>query len=100
MALGRDATARQPFSPAAPEIETSRRLELVSPRPVRRKRPVAILKIPRFWPALQLGRESTAAAVSDLRPGIPADGLDAFGSEADPRPAAPSVAIVLPKPAP
>jgi hypothetical protein len=46
---------------------------------------VAILKIPRLWPATQLGRAAataTAAAI-ELTP-TAADGLDAFGSEAVP----------------
>lgn len=83
MGLGRDALGRQPFSPAAPEIE--HRLELVQPRRVRRNRPVAILKIPRFWPAMQFGRASaTGADAIGVPPAAPVESLDAFGSEVDP----------------
>jgi hypothetical protein len=45
---------------------------------------VAILKIPRLWPAIQLGRAATVNAAN-----VPAvaseDGLDAFGSEVEPK---------------
>ena len=85
MGLGRDALARQPFSHAAPELEATPRLELIQPRPVRRNRPVAILKIPRFWSAMSFGRASaTAAGAIGVSPAAPAEGLDAFGSEVDP----------------
>jgi PEGA domain len=44
---------------------------------------VAILKIPRLWPAAPLGRTAAATAI-DAGGETPADGLDAFGSEAAP----------------
>ena len=85
MGLGRDAVARQPFSRSAPDLEAAPRLGLVEPRLVRRNRPVAILKIPRFWPVLQAGRVSTQAANAiGVRPASASEGLDAFGSEAEP----------------
>jgi PEGA domain-containing protein len=45
---------------------------------------VAILKIPRFWPALLLGRTSPVAADAVAAHSVPPAGLDAFGSEASP----------------
>jgi len=97
MGLGRDGLAPQPFSPAAPEFEATPRLELVQPRPVRRNRPVAILKIPRFWSAIQFGRVSaTVAGAIGVSPAAPAEGLDAFGSEVDP--VADPHAVVTPAP--
>lgn len=45
---------------------------------------MTILKIPRLWPALQVGRMSSAAPALASTATAPADGLDAFGSEADP----------------
>jgi len=56
---------------------------------------VTILKVPRLWPALQMGRAATAHAA--LPAPTAADGLDAFGSESDP---APEVRITPPPPAP
>jgi hypothetical protein len=55
---------------------------------------VAILKLPRFWPAMPVGRMPATANVRNLR-SAPAEGLEAFGSEAEPapRPAAPAVAV-------
>ena len=47
---------------------------------------MAILKIPRLWPALQFGRVSTAGDVTGPPPPIRGEGLDAFGSETDPAP--------------
>lgn len=51
---------------------------------------MAILKIPRLWPATQLARTAGAAtagatAAIELPPPV-GDGLDAFGSEAEPKP--------------
>lgn len=83
MALSGDARARQPVSPEPPQRESMPRLELVQLHPVRRKRPVAILKIPRLWPAMPVGRMSAAATARPLR-AAEAEGLDAFGSEAEP----------------
>ena len=82
MALSGDARARQSVSPEPPQRESMPRLELVQLRPVRRKRPVAILKIPRIWPAMPVGR-MPAATARPLR-STEAEGLDAFGSEAEP----------------
>jgi hypothetical protein len=85
MGFGGDALARQPFSPSAPEFETTPpRLELVQQRRVRRNRPVAILKIPRFWPATHAGRGVTTASAIDMPPSGHSAGLDAFQSEAAP----------------
>ena len=85
MGLGRDAVARQPFSPAAPDFEVAPRLELVEPRLVRRNRPVAILKIPRFWPVMQAGHASAKAGNAiGVGPVAESEGLDAFGSETEP----------------
>lgn len=47
---------------------------------------MAILKLPRFWPAEQLGRVSASGAATGARAASTADGLDAFGSEVDPLP--------------
>jgi hypothetical protein len=69
--------------PAAPDREPSPPLALVPPRRTRRNRTVAILKIPRLWPASPLGRAAAATAI-DVSDQTPADGLDAFGSEAAP----------------
>jgi hypothetical protein len=44
---------------------------------------VAILKIPRLWPPATFGRTAAATAI-DASGGTPADGLDAFDSEAAP----------------
>src|SRR6476469_8572226 len=96
MALSGDARARQPVSPEPPQRELMPRLELVQLRPVRRKRPVAILKIPRLWPAMPVGRMPAAATARPLR-SAEAEGLDAFGSEAEPAVepvAAPPTAVV------
>src|SRR4051812_28938905 len=92
MALSGDARARQPVSPEPPQRESMPRLELVQLRPVRRKRPVAILKIPRLWPAMPVGRMPAAATARTL-PSDAAEGLDAFGSESEP-PSRPAVTAV------
>jgi PEGA domain len=53
---------------------------------------VAILKIPRLWPAMPVGRMPATASVRNVR-STAAEGLDAFGSETDPAHApAPAVA--------
>src|SRR3954464_11160034 len=83
MAISGDARARQLVSPEPPQRESMPRLELVQLRPVRRKRPVAILKIPRLWPAMPVGRMPAAATARTLR-SDEAEGLDAFGSESEP----------------
>src|SRR4051812_9880765 len=88
MAVSGGALARQPVSPAASQREPTPCLELVQLRPVRRKRPVAILKIPRLWPSMPVGR-LPAASARTLR-SAEAEGLDAFGSESEP--AQPTVA--------
>jgi hypothetical protein len=101
MGVGGDALARQALSPEAPEVEATRRLALVQPRPVRRTRPVAILKIPRFWTAGQAGPPAAAPAEAmAVNLSIPADGLDAFGSEAAPVPGARVVVARVPAPVP
>ena len=46
---------------------------------------MAILKIPKLWPAVQLGRATVAANVMEATAARTADGLDAFGSEAAPK---------------
>ena len=56
---------------------------------------MTILKVPRLWPGLQVGRTATAASSAATAPA--ADGLDAFGSESDP---APKVRITPPPSAP
>jgi hypothetical protein len=63
---------------------------------------VTILKIPRLWPALQVGRMSSAAPALASTATAPssADGLDAFGSESDPVPAVPKVRVAPPPPSP
>ena len=86
MGLGRDALARQSFASPGPDLPTTPpRLAIVRRRPVRRNRPVTILKVPRFWPWLQLGPTSSKAGdplmASKMSPAV---GLDAFGSEATP----------------
>src|SRR3954471_22444988 len=88
MALSGDARARQPVLPEPPQRESMPRLELVQLRPVRRKRPVAILKIPRLWPAMP------AAATARTLRSADAEGLDAFGSEAEPT----AQVVVVPSP--
>jgi len=58
---------------------------------------VTILKIPRFWSAMQFGRVSaTPAGPIGVSPAAPAEGLDAFGSEVDP--VADPHAVVTPAP--
>ena len=52
---------------------------------------MAILKIPKLWPGVQLGRSTAAASAIDI-PASTTDGLDAFGSETTPFAAAPPVA--------
>jgi PEGA domain-containing protein len=104
MAFGSDARARQTFPAAAPHRGAAPLLEPVQPCRVRRNRPVAILKIPRFWTATQFGRPAGPAEVV-IAPSR--DGLDAFGSETDPsgeprsatatgRPKTPSPAVWVP----
>ncbi len=61
---------------------------------------MTILKVPRFWPALQVGRVATVAHAAAAPAHGPADGLDSFGSESDPTPAPPKVRIAPPPPAP
>ena len=85
MGFAREATGREPFAPAAPDGEPPPSLELVPPRRTRRNRTVAILKIPRLWPATQLGRATATANAVDVATVAAADGLDAFGSEVEPR---------------
>jgi PEGA domain-containing protein len=60
---------------------------------------VTILKVPRLWPAWQVGRVATVAQAAVAPAQAPADGLDAFGSESDPTPA-PKVRIAPPPPSP
>lgn len=80
MRLDRSAAARRPVSPPTPRVDPplklkpKPKLELVTHHQLRRKRPVAILKVPRFWTA-------TSRASDAIRP---AQGLDAFPSEAAP----------------
>lgn len=79
-----DAPERRPESPALTLRETKRG----------KSKPVAIIRIARFWPATR--RASAAATVAAPE----ADGLDAFGSEdpaASPAPARP-VLVVTPLP--
>lgn len=91
MALGSDALARQAFPPAAPRREAPQPLAPLQFRRVRRNRPVAILKIPRSWTATPFGRPAGSAEVVAA---ASRDGLDAFGSETDPRDGDPhSVAV-------
>ena len=100
MGLGCDALAGRLFL-AAPATEATACLELVATRrQVRRSRTVTILKISRLWPALQLGRMSPTAPALASRATAPADGLDAFGSEADPPVAVPKVRVAPPLPPP
>ena len=94
MALNGDALARQPVPPATPHREAMPRLELVPP--VRRKRPVAILKIPRLWPAMPVGRMPATAHVRKIRSTNASEGLDAFGSETEAA-GAPAVAVAPPR---
>ena len=100
MGLGCDALAGRLFFPA-PATEPSARPELVATRrQVRGSRTVTILRIPRLWPALQVGRLSPTAPTPMLasRATAPADGLDAFGSEADPVATPPKVRVASPPP--
>ena len=97
MGLGQDALARQSSASPGPDLPTAPQLTIVPRRPARRNRAVTILKVPRFWPSLQLGRSSSKAGdplmASKMSPAV---GLDAFGSESTPAaavvaaPAAPS----------
>lgn len=57
---------------------------------------VTILKVPRFWPALQVSHASTVAQAA-AAPAEAPDGLDAFGSETEPAPG-PKVRIAPPPP--
>jgi hypothetical protein len=57
---------------------------------------VTILKIPRFLPVLQAGRLSSAAQMRSTSAVAPAEGLDAFGSEAEPVPPKPQVHVAKP----
>ena len=61
---------------------------------------MTILKIPRLWPSLQVGRISSAGPALASRATAPADGLDAFGSEADPVTPLPKVRVAPPPPPP
>ena len=100
MGLGCDALAGRLFFPA-PATEPSARPELVATRrQVRGSRTVTILRIPRLWPALQVGRLSPTAPTPMLasRATAPADGLDAFGSEADPVATPPKGRVASPPP--
>lgn len=97
MAVSRDALVCAPVSSAPLQRETMSCLELVQPRPVRRKRPVAILKIPRLWPAMPVGRVPATVNVHTMRSSA-AEGLDAFGSETDASAAKPPVALPAPVP--
>jgi len=58
---------------------------------------VTILKVSRFWPALQAAQVASVAEAVSAPAQAPADGLDAFGSEAEP---APKVRIAPPPPSP
>src|SRR6476619_341131 len=99
MRLGRDVLASRPFLPA-PATEPAALPELVAPRRrVRRSRTVTILKIPRLWSTLQVGRMSSAAPALASTAAAAADGLDAFGSEEDPVTPSPKVRVA-PPPAP
>ena len=78
------------LSPSAPDAQrdSSSALKLVQPRPDRRDRrirPVAILKIARFWPSLQRSDTAGLRAAGVQRR---ADDLDAFDSESVPADAA------------
>ncbi len=95
MAVGSDALARQSISLATPNDEvTTPHPGKVQPRPLRRNRPVAILKLSRFWPSMPVGRIPATATVRNIRSTAP-EGLDAFGSETDPTPA-PRVTVPAP----
>jgi PEGA domain-containing protein len=94
MAVSRDALVRQPVSSAPLQRETPC-LELVQPYPVRRNRPVAILKIPRLWPAMPVVRMPATANIHTMRSSA-AEGLDAFGSETE---AVPQQVVAVPAPA-
>ena len=62
---------------------------------------MTILRIPRLWPALQVGRMSSAAApVLASSAAAPAEGLDAFGSESEPASNIPKVRVAPPPPPP
>jgi hypothetical protein len=98
MGLARDTIARKPFAPAAPDVERTPHLALVRPRPTRRNGIVAILKIPKLWPAVQLGRATGGAGVIEATAARPADGLDAFGSETAPKAEIPPTLVEPAKP--
>jgi len=85
MGPAREATGREPFASAAPDVEPTPGLALVPPRRTRRNRTVAILKIPRLWPATQLSRATATANAVDVATVAAGDGLDAFGSEVGPK---------------
>jgi hypothetical protein len=57
---------------------------------------IVTLKVPRLWPTLQVGPAAPLAQAVAVPAQGPADGLDAFGSEAEP---APKVRIAPPPPA-
>jgi hypothetical protein len=82
----------------APDVERTPRLALVPPRRTRRNGIVAILKIPKLWPAAQLGRATAAAGAMEVTAARPADGLDAFGSEAAPKAGLPQTLVEPAKP--
>jgi PEGA domain-containing protein len=60
---------------------------------------VTILKVPRLWPVFQLGRVATVAQAAAAPAHAPADGLDSFGSESEPKPV-PKVRLAPPPPSP
>ncbi len=59
---------------------------------------MAILKIPKLWPAVQLGRATAVATAMEVTAARPADGLDAFGSETAPKVEIPPKLIAPAKP--
>lgn len=60
---------------------------------------MTILKVPRLWPAMQVGRVATVAQAAAAPAHAPADGLDSFGSESEPKPV-PKVRIAPPPSSP
>lgn len=59
---------------------------------------MATLKIPKLWPAVQLGRATAAASGLEVSAARPADGLDAFGSETAPKVEIPPTLVEPAKP--
>lgn len=85
MGLGQDALARRSVASPGTDLPTAPRLAIVRRRPIRRNRPVAIVKVPRLWPWLQPGPISPKAGDPLMASKMPpAVGLDAFGSEVSP----------------